>query len=171
RRGVRVEDGQVEALVDQEHVVGRSRPEAEAIRARRLVYPGAVLDWGSVLEDDQPAGLVRQLGARVLGDRRPHRGRDHHQTVVSIDSATRSSGASQKSALRYFQPPSARIVTTTPSSSSSASRRATWTAAPAETPPKIPPSRGSGRTAATDSSFETSTLRSRRETSRIGGTR
>src|SRR6188472_3736085 len=174
-RSTSVRDGRVHDRL-LEIAVADIRPgdgiqaELEEVRRRRGVLAGHVLDGLVAVEEQEPAGLVRKLGAGVLGDRRPHRGRDHHQTVDSIDCSTPASGASQKSALRYFQPPSARIATTTPSSSSAASRRATWIAAPAETPPRIPSSRSSSRTAATDCSFETSTFRSRRLTSRIGGT-
>ena len=78
--------------------------------------------------------------------------------------------SAQKGALRYFQPPSASTQTTTPSSSSPAIFRATWSTAPDEPPAKIPSSSSSARTPSTDSSFVTSTFRSRRDTSRIGGT-
>src|SRR5205807_3412145 len=101
-------------------------------------------------------------------ERGSHLGRDYHQTVRSIERST--SSASQKSAERYFQPPSARIATTTPSSRSAASLRATCTTAPAETPAKMPSSSSSARTARTESSLETRTLRWSFETSRIGGT-
>ena len=55
---------------------------------------------------------------------------------------------SQKSALRYFQPPSARIVTTTPSSSSAARRRATCDdGAAGDAAEDRPPGGGASRTA------------------------
>src|ERR671915_482659 len=107
-------------------------------------------------------------GRGVLDERRAHLGRHYHQTRSSIEAPT--SSAVQKSAERYFQPPSARTHTTTPSSSSSAIRRATCTTAPEETPAKMPSRSSRSRSPATDSSLETSSLRSRRETSRIGGT-
>src|SRR6185312_11905005 len=107
----------------------------------------------AVVQHDEPAGLVRVLFGRMRDERRAHLLRDYHHRVRSIDSVT--SCASQKSAERYFQPPSARTQTTTPSSSSSASFTATCTTAPAETPAKMPSLSSSARTAAIDSSFET----------------
>src|SRR5439155_24038085 len=130
---------------------------------------GDVAVRNAVAQDDHPARLVRLLGQRVLDERAPDGSRDYHQTVFSIDCST--SEVSQKSAERYFQPASARTQTTTPSSSSSAaSLRATWTTAPAETPPKMPSKSSSACSPATDSAFETSTFRSSFVMSRIGGT-
>src|SRR5262249_21138336 len=136
----------------------------------RCVLARHVLHGDVVLEHDEPAGLVRQLRVRVRNERGANLGRDHHQIVRSMDSASSSSGASQKSAERYFQPASVRIVTITPSSISSAILRATWTTAPQEMPAKIPSRSSSARTPSTDSSFETRILRSSFVTSRIGGT-
>ena len=171
---MRMDDRLVEVAVAEIRPHDRVQAQLEVVRRRRRVLSGDVFDrdeaFGLLLEQEKPAGLVRELGLCVRDDRGPHDGRDHHQMVVSIDSATSSSGTSQKSALRYFQPPSARIVTTTPSSSSSASRLATWIAAPEETPPRMPSRLSSSRTAVTDSSFDTSTFRSSFATSRIGGT-
>src|SRR5579872_7125569 len=147
----------------------RIEVELEAIRGCRLVHGAHVLDGSVAVEQEQPAGLVRRFVSRVRGDRVADRLRDYHHSVRSIDSPT--SAADQKSALRYFHPPSARMQTTTAlSSSSPASLRATCTTAPAETPAKIPSRSSSARTAATDSSFDTSTFRSSFDTSRIGGT-
>src|SRR5690348_5539390 len=143
--------------------------QLEAVRRGGLVHGRDVLDGSPVLEEQQAAGLVRRLGAGMGRDRVAHRRRDYHQSVRSIEPPT--SSALQKSALRYFQPPSARMQTTTaPSSSSSASFRATCTTAPPEMPAKIPSRSRRARTAATDSSFDTSTFRSSFDTSRIGGT-
>src|SRR5471032_2704235 len=101
-----------------------------------------------------------QLRANLLAD--------YHQSVLSIDSST--SVSCQNGADRYFQPPSAGTQTTVePSGRSSATRRATCATAPDETPAKIPSLSSNARTAATDSAFETSSLRSSFETSRIGG--
>src|SRR5207247_665295 len=129
---------------------------------------GLVARRSAAAQEHEPARLVRRLSLGVLDELGAHPGRNHHQTVRSIACST--SSASQKSADRYFQPPSARIATTTPSSSSPASLRATWPTAPAETPAKIPSSSSRRRTSRTDSSFDTSTFRSSFETSRIGGT-
>src|SRR5262249_5549138 len=105
----------------------------------------------------------------VLLEAAPDLRRDYHQWLRSIVAA--GSSASQKSADRYFQPPSARMPTTTlPSASSRARRRATWSTAPDETPAKMPSSSRSCLTAAAASSFDTSSFRSSFETSRIGGT-
>src|SRR6266545_2183975 len=169
RRGdVRMEDGELVALVLEEPVLGLG-PELEAVRARGGVLGGEVALRPAVSQDDEAARFVRLLRARVFLEGRAHLGRNHHQTERSI-SASASGPVSQKPAERYFQPPSARIATTTPSSSSSASFRATCTTAPDETPAKIPSRSSSRRRPATASAFETSTFRSSRETSRIGGT-
>src|SRR6476619_3080086 len=164
---MRVEDRQLETLVLEEPGLGRHL-ELEAVRRGGCVAAADVALGDAVAEHDEPAGLVRRLGLRVGAQLRPDLGRDHHQTVRSIDSAT--SSASQKSADRYFQPPSARMQTTTPSSSSPASFRATCATAPDETPPKIPSATRSCRRPATASSFETRIFRSSFATSRIGGT-
>src|SRR5579862_8831738 len=95
--------------------------------------------------------------------------RNYHQSDASIERST--SDAFQNGAERYFQPASARTQTTVePPGNSSAIRRATWTTAPEDTPAKIPSRSSSARTAATASAFDTSSLRSSFETSRIGGT-
>src|SRR5207244_11963719 len=122
----------------------------------------------AVSQRDEPARLVRLFRARVGLELRADLGWDHHQTALSSSSA--SAPVSQKPAERYFQPPSASTATTTPSSRSAASLRATWTTAPEETPAKMPSRAKSSRSPATDSAFETSSLRSSFETSRIGGT-
>src|SRR5918999_1477804 len=132
------------------------------------MFSTSVRDGRAGAQEDQPAGLVRRFGAGVLLEGAPHRGGDYHQTLRSIERST--SSASQNCADRYFQPPSASTATTTPSSSSAASRRATWRTAPEETPANTPSASRRARTPSTDSSFETSTFRSRRDTSRTGGT-
>jgi hypothetical protein len=92
------------------------------------------------------------------------------KSVLSID-RSRSALSFQNGADRYFQPASARTQTIVdPPGRSSAIRRATWTTAPAETPPKIPSRSSSTRSPTTDSAFETRSLRSSCETSRMGGT-
>src|SRR5262245_2379516 len=168
RLRVRVEDGELVAVVLEEPDLGIDL-ELVAVRRREPVAATDVALGDAVAEDDQAAALVRRLLARVLAQLREHRLRDYLHSVRSIDSST--SSARQNSAERYFQPPSASTATTfAPSGSSSASRRATCTTAPAETPAKIPSCSRSAWTAATDSAFETSSLRSSCDTSRIGGT-
>src|SRR5207237_9123919 len=116
-----------------------------------------------------PPELSRRLLLSMPAQLRAYPARHHHQNDRSIDAST--SSAVQKSADRYFQPPSASTHTTVESvGSSSATRRATCTTAPDDTPAKIPSRSSSARTAATDSAFETSSFRSSFETSRIGGT-
>src|SRR5206468_656029 len=122
--------------------------------ARREVTLGR-----AVAEDDQAAGLVRLLGARVLFELNADPGRDHHQSASSIPAST-SRPVSQNGAERYFQPASARTATTTPSSSSAASLRATCMTAPEETPAKMPSRSSSACRPATASALETSNFRS-----------
>src|SRR5205823_13695211 len=168
RRGwMRVEEGELVAFVLQEPVL-RVSTEVEAVRARGRVLAGDVALGDAVPEDDEPAGLVRRLRARVCLKLRADLRRDHHQTPPS--SSRSGSAASQKPAERYFQPPSASTMTTTPSSSSAASFRAAWTTAPDETPAKIPSCSSSARRPASASAFETSSFRSSFAMSRIGGT-
>src|ERR671923_520104 len=142
--------------------------ELEAVRRGSRVAARLVSLGSAVAQEHETAGLIRRLALRMDDERSADVARNHHQTVRSIARST--SSASQKSAERYFQPPSARIATTTPSSSSAASLRATCKTAPEETPAKIPSSSSRRRTSCTDSSFETSTFRSSFDTSRIGGT-
>src|SRR6185312_5158303 len=168
RRDVRVKDGELVPVVLRVPDLRVVELELEAVRRRRCVLSRLVALGDAVAQQHEPARLVRRFRLRVRDERRAHVGGDHHQTVRSIASST--SSASQKSADRYFQPPSAKIATTTPSSSSRASLRATWPTAPAETPANTPSSSSKRRTSRTDSSFETSTFRSSLSTSRIGGT-
>src|SRR5438309_10626705 len=163
-----MEDGQLVARVLREPDLRIVELELEAVRRRGRVSSGLVPLGPSVTQEDEPARLVRDFFPGVLDEPGSYLGRDHHQTVRSIACSTSSD--SQKSADRYFQPPSARIATTTPSSSSPASLRATCPTAPAETPANKPSSSSRRRTSRTDSSFETSTFRSSFDTSRIGGT-
>src|SRR6185436_12143457 len=137
---MRVEDGLGAVAVVQVGPHERIDLELEVVRGRGGVAAGHVFHGDVVLEHDEAARLVRQLGVRVGHDLRANRGGDHHQIVRSMDSATSVSEASQKSAETYFQPASVRIVTITPSSSSCAIFRATCTAAPEETPAKMPSS-------------------------------
>src|SRR5215211_2465170 len=162
-----MEDREVVPVVLEEPDLGVDL-ELEAVGRGGAVAAGHVALGASVAEEQQPARLVRVLRARVLLERGADLRRDHHQTVRSIDVST--SAASQKSADRYFQPPSGRTQTTTASSRSAARRRATCATAPDETPAKMPSSSSRRRIASTDSSFETSTFRSSFATSRIGGT-
>src|SRR5205085_1495318 len=164
-----MEDGEPESLVLEEPRLGLGE-ELEPVRARGLVRPRDVALGDVVAKDEKPAGLVGPLGLGVLDERRAHLCRDYHQRRSSIVASAWSVGAVQKSAERYFQPPSARTATTVPSSSSRARRRATWRTAPEETPAKMPSRSRSIRTPATESSFETRIFRSSRSTSRIGGT-
>src|SRR5581483_507730 len=166
---VGVEDGELVAVVLEVEDEARVRcAQLEPERARGGVDAGQVALRDPAPEGEEPARLVRRfvLGVpfQLAANRRGH----YHQWPCSI--ACSASGASQKSAERYFQPPSARMQTTTPSSSSAASRAATCTTAPEERPAKIPSRSTSARTPASDSAFETSSFRSSFATSRIGGT-
>src|SRR5947209_2491297 len=161
-----VEDGELVAVVLEEPQAGIGL-ELETVRRRGGVATALVALRDAVAHDDEPARLVRLLGARVSDELGTHLLGDHHQSVRSMDCST--SSAFQKSALRYFQPASASTQTTTPSSSSAARVRATCTTAPDETPANMPSASSSARTARTESSFETSSFRSSFETSRIGG--
>src|SRR5262249_54440033 len=162
-----VEDGELVAVVLEKPDRGID-VELEAVRRGRPVAARPVALGRPAPGPHDAAGLVRLLGPSMLFGF-PANGCGHyHQSSDSI-SASASSG-SQKGDERYFQPPSARIVTTTPSSSSSASLRATWTTAPAETPAKTPSRSTKARPPATASAFETRSLRSSFDTSRIGGT-
>src|SRR6266702_3982466 len=153
-----MEDGELVAGVFREPHLRIVEFELDAVRRRGLVAARLVAFSAAVAEEDQTAGFVRRLSFGVRDQLPAHVLRDHHQTVRSIAAST--SSASQKSAERYFHPPSARIVTTTPLPRSDASLRATWTTAPDETPAKIPSSWSRRRTSSTESSFETSTFRS-----------
>src|SRR5262249_39838249 len=154
-------------LVLEEPRLGR-HVELEAVGGGGSIATCDVPLCHAVPEDDDSARLVGRLVAGVRGELPPHRVRDYHQTDRSIVGST--SAASQQSAERYFQPPSARTQTTTPSSSSSAIRRAACTTAPDETPPSTPSRSRSSLSPPTASAFVTRSLRSSRETSRIGGT-
>src|SRR5437868_15232915 len=105
---MRMDDRLVELDLRPAHGI---EEELEPVRRRSLVHRGDVLDGAPVLEQQQAARLVRSLGSGVGGDGLADRRRDYHQSVRSIEPQT--SPASQKSALRYFQPPSARTQTTT----------------------------------------------------------
>ena len=118
---VRVHHRELVALVLEEPDLGVRHAQLEPVRRGGVVDPRHVPLGDAVLEDEQPARLVRRVRPRRAPDRQARRVGDYHQTVRSIDSST--SSASQKSAERYFQPASARTQTTTPSSSSAASRR------------------------------------------------
>src|SRR5918999_1483619 len=168
RLRMRVEDGELVALVLEEEVGRVARSELEAVRACEHVLAGEVALGDAVPKRDQPAGFVRRLLSSVRDELLEDRGRDYHQTACSIARST--SSASHSGAERYFQPASARTATTTPSSTSSAKRRATWRTPPEETPAKIPSLSRRARIPATASAFETSSFRSSCSTSRIGGT-
>src|SRR3954452_14677808 len=136
RGRVRVEDGQLIALVLQEPVL-RLGLQLEAVGARGRVAAGDVALRDSAPERDQAARLVRGLRLGVSAQLGADLDGDHHQTAASSSSSACASSC-QKPADRYFQPASARTATTVPSpdwsSSSSARRRATWMTAPEETP-------------------------------------
>src|SRR5579871_2388976 len=161
---MRVDDRERVALVLDEPQLGVDL-HLEAVRRGERVAPRLEPLRDAVAQEEQTAHLVRQLRARVGGERLAHLGRHYHHSLSSSISPP-----CQKPADRYFQPPSGRMHTTTPSSSSAASRRATCTTAPEETPAKIPSSSSSARRPATASSFETRSFRSILATSRIGGT-
>src|SRR3989442_773489 len=108
-----VEDGELVAVVLREPDLRIVELELEAVRRRGLVAPGLVALRPAFKQEHHPARFVRRLSFRVRDERRAHVVRNHHQTVRPI--ADSMSSASQKSAERYFQPPSARIVTITPS--------------------------------------------------------
>src|SRR5438034_2552005 len=154
-----MEDGELVAVVLRVPDLRIVELELEAVGRRRRIAARLVALGAFVAQQHQPTRLVRRLLFRVRDQCGAHVGGNHHQTVRSIACST--SSASQKSAERYFQPPSARIATTTPSSSSPASLRATCPTAPDETPAKTPSSSSRRRTSRTDSSFDTSTFRSR----------
>ena len=78
--------------------------------------------------------------------------------------------ASHSRADRYFQPPSARSTTTDPPSISRATRTATATAAPHDSPAKMPSSWSSRRRPITASRLLTRNLSSRTDSSSTGGT-
>src|SRR5439155_13508098 len=166
-REMRVEDRELVALVLQEPVF-RVGSELEAVRARGRVLAGDVALRDAVAQHDEPASLVRGFRSRMRPKLGTDLGRNHHQTAPSISRS--GLAASQKPAERYFQPPSARTRTTTPCSSSAASLRAACTTAPDDTPAKIPSCWSRARRPATASVLETRSFRSRRATSRIGGT-
>src|SRR3954451_1114032 len=166
RRQVGVEDRELVAVVLEEPRL-RRRVQLEAVRRGRGVAAGHVALRGLPPEEHEPTAFVRRLGLRVLDERAAHLVGDYHQLPASIDRST--SSAAQKSAERYFQPPSGRMQTTVPLSSSPASFRATWTIAPDETPAKIPSLSTSARRPATESAFETRIFRSSFPASRIGG--
>src|SRR3954465_13546470 len=153
-----MENRELVALVLGKPDLGIVELQLEAVRRRRGVVARLVALRLAVAEQDETASFVRHLALGVRDERFAHVGGNYHQSVRSIACST--SSVSQKSAERYFQPASARIVTTTPSSSSPASLHATCTAAPAETPAKVPSRSSSACTAATGSAFDTSSFRS-----------
>src|SRR2546423_13775698 len=133
---MRVDDSLLElAVADVRPALGIDE-QFEAKGRRRCVLTADVFHRDVAVEQEEAAGLVGILLARVCSDLGAHTVGDHHHSERSIDDSM--SSADQKSALRYFQPASASTQTTTPSSSSAASLRATWTTAPDETPAKIP---------------------------------
>src|SRR3954464_11880321 len=163
---MRGEDSELVAVVVEEPRL-RRRVELEAVRRCRGVAARDVALGRVPLEEDEPAALVRRLLLGVLDQLAAHRLGDYHQLPCSMERST--SSAAQKSAERYFQPPSGRMQTTLPLSSSALSFRATWTIAPDDTPAKIPSLSTSARSPATDSAFETRIFLSSFDTSRIGG--
>src|SRR5579875_2773892 len=77
---------------------------------------------------------------RVQSARNAHNKRItcYHNNLASNSSSRLSRLRVQRSSLRYFQPPSARITTILPRSRLDATRRAAWSAAPQEGPAKMP---------------------------------
>src|SRR5438067_6280845 len=124
---MRVDDRLLEVRVADVRPAPGVEVELEAVRRRRGVLRGHIVDRAVAVEQEQAARLVRSLRARVFRDLRTDACGHYHHSVRSI--AVSTSSVFQKSALRYFQPASARMHTTTPSSSSSASFRATCTTA------------------------------------------
>src|SRR4029079_7122857 len=117
RLGMGVHDRQVVAVVLEEPDLGVDL-ELESVPRPGGVSPGLVPDGDVFAQDEQAAGLVRSLRARVLGDRPANLVGDYHQSLVA--SSPRS--PFHRGAERYFQPPSARTHATTPSSRSFARR-------------------------------------------------
>src|SRR5437773_5404667 len=163
-----MEHRELVAVVFGEPELGIVELQLEAVRRRGRVPPRLVPLGPAVADQDEAARFVGRLALGVRHELCTHLVGNHHQTKRSIDPST--SSASQKSALRYFQPASARTATTTPPSRSAASFRATRTTAPDETPAKTPFSSSRRRTSRTESSLDTSTLRSSFAKSMIGGT-
>src|SRR5207302_7056084 len=100
-----VEDRELVALVLREPDLGIVERELEAVWRRRLVAARLVALRDPATHQDETARLVRCGIFSVRDERGAHLGGHYHQTVRPIDSST--SPASQKSAERYFQPPSA----------------------------------------------------------------
>src|SRR5437867_13074145 len=100
-----MEDGELVAVVLEEEVERVARSQLEAVRAGRGVLGRQVALGDAVAEGDQSAGLVRSFVVRMLLELAADRLGDYHQWPRSI--AASGSSASQKSAERYFQPPSA----------------------------------------------------------------
>src|SRR5262249_16033825 len=114
---VRGEDGELVPFVLEEEVHRVKRLEGEAIGARGFVERRQIPPGAPVPHRDQAAGLVRRPGVRVFLESTANRVGDSPQWPLSI--AASVSAASQKSAERYFPPPSASTQTTTLPSSSS----------------------------------------------------
>ena len=143
RREVRVEDGELVALVLEEPVL-RVGLELEAVRAGGRVG-GRRCSARPRRRARRPARRPRSAPRRARAARAPRGSRPGSPPDRLLHRGLRVGSASQNGAERYFQPASARIATTTPSSSSAASLRATWTTAPAETPAKTPSRSSSAR--------------------------
>src|SRR5258708_36459936 len=101
---MRVEDGQLEAVVFEEPEL-RIDLEFEAVRRRGAVAAALVARRDAVLEHDEAARLVRRLVTRVRLELTAHRGGSYHHSVRCLDVST--SSHDQQSAARYFPPPSA----------------------------------------------------------------
>src|SRR5438309_7645850 len=118
-----VEDGELVAVVLREPQLRIVELQLEAVGRRSRVASALVALGAAVAHEEETASLVRGLRFGVRDELYADVVGDHHQTVRSIADST--SSASQKSAERYFQPPSARMATIVPSSRSAASLRAT----------------------------------------------
>src|SRR6188508_3893572 len=148
---------------------------------RRLEAQRAPTRSGWAFPDDQPARLVRDLGAGMvdhrLDDGRGDGGRRgtwvdraHHQ----LTPPSRASRMSSKSVVyvpaeRYFQPPSGSSATMVPERILRASRAAATSTAPHDGPPKMPSRKTSSRSAVSASMFDTRYLASSRSGSRTSG--
>src|SRR4051794_12752830 len=130
---MRMEHGELVAVVLEEPHVGIDL-QLVAIRRRERVAAAHVALGNAVAQHEHAAAFVRGLLLGVRAQCRADRGGDPpHSLLPSI------SPPCQNGALRYFHPPSASTHATTDSSgSSSATRHATCTAAPADTPAKMP---------------------------------
>src|SRR5215216_7316690 len=100
-----MKDGKLVAVVLREPDLRIVQFELEPVGRGCGVSAGDVPLGDSVPAKDEAARFIGSLGFGVSGECATHRAGNYHQTVRSMDAST--SSASQKSAERYFQPPSA----------------------------------------------------------------